>query len=95
MTKNQQQVKSPNVSTYMQLGNEINQAQQDAINTATIYTNMQQSLNEDDAMNTSILNALINMHINLLSTNAYIKQRIAPMQTNCMKGSPSVVGGCR
>ena len=50
------------------------------------------NLEEDD--NTMMQKALIDLHISLMTTNDFLTERIKPMQKNCMKGNPSVVGGC-
>ena len=49
----------------------------------------------DIKVNEKIRNTLINMHIRIISTNALIEKRIPPMQKNCMKAIPGIVGGCK
>lgn len=46
-------------------------------------------------INAGTLKSLIDTHIDLTTTNEMIEKRITPMQNNCMKGSPDIVGGCR
>lgn len=46
-------------------------------------------------INAGTLKSLIDTHIDLTTTNEMLEKRIKPMQNNCMRGSPDIVGGCR
>jgi hypothetical protein len=56
--------------------------------------NMSKSQNDEEAITTTIITNLVNMHASLMGINSLLVKRIPIMQSNCMKGNPGVVGGC-
>lgn len=49
----------------------------------------------ESEVNIHTLDNLIDLHLSLMSTNEALEKRIRPMQNNCMKGQPGIVGACR
>ena len=50
---------------------------------------------DETALNEQMLSDLVSIHVQLVTLNKFLKQKIPEMQKNCMKQNPGIVGACR
>lgn len=64
---------------------------------ANVWQNITTLLNQpgEEDINTKTMTDLYNLHVQLVNINEIFQKQIPLMQKTCMKGNPSVEGGCR
>ncbi len=62
---------------------------------ATFWEKIEKTKNADEKLNEKMITDLVNIHAQLVVTNAILAKKIPEMQANCMKAQPEIVGGCR
>ncbi len=87
--------KSKNFSQITNRAHRMMNRKKKNINVAKTYGELVAMTSSQQDIDENTLESLVTLHINLMTTNKLIEDRIAPMQKNCMKGQPWVVGGCR
>lgn len=86
---------SPTTDVYIERTMRAKELYSDQVNINNLHQSLLWKVSTDIKTNEKIRNTLINMHIRILSTNAILQKRIEPMQKNCMKALPDIIGGCR
>lgn len=85
---------SPDTVTYSERNTAYNERKGKTVDIVKMYQQLESLTNLETDDNAMMQKALIDLHISLMTTNELLQERIKPMQKNCMKGNPSIVGGC-
>ncbi len=88
-------LQSPTTDVYIARTMKAQALYNDIVNINDLHQSLLGKTSTDIKVNEKIRNTLINMHIRIISTNTLIEKRIPPMQKNCMKAVPDIVGGCK
>ncbi len=66
-----------------------------SIDIETMHSQLNLLSSTDSDTNDNTQKGLIDLHINLMATNNLLEQRLPAMQSNCSKGQPDIIAGCR
>lgn len=75
--------------------NEKNKRKSRTFTVINTYMDLNSLVKSDQDDNANMMKNLVDWHLSLQSTNELLEKRIAPMQRNCMKWQPDIVGGCK